>query len=156
MFSTLLILGGGSFMKLSKMPKEELELYSYVDLTKKILEEEKKPLNTMEIFKKICSLLGMSDTELENKIGSFYTSLTTDKNFVMLADGNWDLRDHHPVDMILDEDEEEIEEDYEEEIEEEILEPDEDTLEPDEDDDMDDLEDEDELTIIDEEELEEE
>ena len=144
-------------MKLAKMKKEDLELYSYIDLTKMIFEEEKKPLNTMAIFKKICKLLDMSDEEYADKIGDFYTSLTTDKSFVLLDDGNWDLRDHHPVDMILGDDED-IEEDYEEAIEDN--EPVEDDLgDGDEEDSMNDLDGEDEedeegLTIITEEELE--
>lgn len=141
-------------MKLSKRPKEELELYSYIDLTKMILEEEKKPLNTPTIFKKICDLLEMSEDDYANKIGDFYTSLTTDKSFILLDDGNWDLRDHHSVDLILDEEDEDLEEDYEEETEEDE-EPIEDDL-SDDDEEIDDIEDEEELTIISEEELEEE
>ena len=41
-------------MKLKNIPKEELELYSYIDLTKMILKEEGKSLNTPTIFGKIC------------------------------------------------------------------------------------------------------
>lgn len=147
-------------MKLSKMKKEELELYSYIDLTKMIFAEEKKPLNTPTIFKKICALLEMTDDEYADKIGDFYTSLTTDKNFVLLDDGNWDLRDHHPVDMILGDDDEDIEDDTldeEEEIDEMPLEDD--LGDGDTDDSMDDTledeEDDEELTIISEEELDE-
>ena len=44
-------------MKLSKMSKEELEQYSYTDLAAMILKEEKKSLNTPDIFNKICKLL---------------------------------------------------------------------------------------------------
>lgn len=144
-------------MKLSKMPKEELELYSYIDLTKMILEEDGKPQNTPTIFKKVCSLLGMSDDEYADKIGNYYTSLTTDKDFVLLADGNWDLRDHHPVKVILDDDDE-VEEDIEEvsEVEEEVDEEVEevDDIDDEELDDLDDEDDVDDLTIISEEELE--
>ena len=139
-------------MKLSKMPKEELELYSYIDLTKMVLEEAKKPLNTPDLFKKLCKLLGLSEEDYMDKIGDYYTSLTTDKDFVLLEDATWDLRDHHPVNVVLEDD------DTEEEIEEEIEddEPIEDDLsDGDEEDSMDDIDDEDdeELTIISEEEL---
>ena len=141
-------------MKLDKMPKEELELYSYIDLTRMILEEEGSPLNTPTIFKKICSLLEMSDSEYADKIGDYYTSLTTDKDFVLLDDGNWDLRDHHPVTVILDDEEieDELEETLEEEeLEEEIIEDDLDDIDEDDIEDLDDDEDEEELTIISEE-----
>jgi len=50
-------------MKLSNMTKGELELYSYNDLTKMILEEEEKTLNTPTIFRKICDLLELSEDE---------------------------------------------------------------------------------------------
>ncbi len=149
-------------MKLSKMSKEELELYSYIDLTKMILEEEGKALNTPTIFRKICDLLELSDEEYTDKIGDYYTSLTTDKDVVLLADGNWDLRDHHPVSTILEEDDEVYEEDDLEDIEEasekmeEIVSDSDDDIGEDVDlDDLDD-DDDDDLTIIDEEELDEE
>ena len=87
-------------MKLSKMSKEELEQYSYTDLAAMILKEEKKSLNTPDIFKKICKLLEMTDDEYASKIGDFYTALTTDKTFILLDDASWDLRDRHSVKKI--------------------------------------------------------
>ena len=45
-------------MKLKNMPKEELEIMSYTDLTELLLKENKKPMNTPTIFRKICDLLG--------------------------------------------------------------------------------------------------
>ena len=94
-------------MKLNKMPKDELESYSYIELAKMILKEEKKSLNTPDIFKKICKLLDLSSEEYENKISDFYTNLTTDKSFVFLKDGTWDLRDHHSCAVNLEETEDE-------------------------------------------------
>ena len=151
-------------MKLSKMTKEELEQYSYDDLTKMILEEEGKPLNTPTIFRKICDLLELTDEQYSDKIGDYYTSLTTDKDFVLLEDGTWDLRDHHPASVVLTEDGEVYDEDDLEDIEEdaeemeEIIGDREDDFEDDDDlddlDDLEDIEDEDDLTIIDEEDLE--
>lgn len=108
-------------MKLNKMTKDELESYSYIELAEMVLKENKKSLNTPNIFKKICKLLELTDEDYENKIGDFYTTLTTDKTFILLDDGTWDLRDHHLSSINLEEteDEEEMTED-EEEIEEEM------------------------------------
>ena len=151
-------------MKLNKMPKDELESYSYIELAKMILKEEKKSLNTPDIFKKICKLLDLSSEEYENKISDFYTNLTTDKSFVFLKDGTWDLRDHHSTQITLEETEDEDDEDSletEEEIEEEMTDMapeeyhdmDDDSEIDDTDlDEVDDLE-EDDLTIVDEDEL---
>ena len=109
-------------MKLSKMSKDELELYSYTDLAAMILKEEKKSLNTPEIFKKICNLLELSEEDYANKIGDFYTSLTTDKTFILLDDATWDLRDRHSVKLDLEDDTEDEEDltETEEELDDEL------------------------------------
>lgn len=99
-------------MKLNKMNKEDLELLSYTDLTEMILSENQTPLKTPDIFKKICDLLELADEEYVNKIGDYYTSLTTDKRFIFLEDGTWDLKHKHKVEINL-EDDEEIDEDIE-------------------------------------------
>lgn len=144
-------------MKLNNMPKEELETLSYTDLAEMILKEEKSCLNTPTIFKKICNILELSDSEYQAQIGDFYTSLMTDKRFVLLDNACFDLRDNHAIDINLEVD---LEEDLEEEeSEEEELDDSEDIESEDIDamddeeglDQADDLED---LTILDEDELE--
>ena len=145
-------------MKLNKMPKDELESYSYIELAKMILNEEKKSLNTPQIFKKICKLLDLTTEEYENKISDFYTNLTTDKSFVLLEDGTWDLRDHHSTEVNLedtedDEDSLETEEEMNEMAPEEYHDMDDDSEIDDADlDDAPEL-DEDDLTIVDEDDL---
>ena len=99
-------------MSLSKMKKEDLELLSNKDITNLILEESKKPINTADLFKKIIKLLGLPESTFETKIGDYYTSLSTDKRFILLDDGRWDLRSRHTSDKIVKiTDEEEEEED---------------------------------------------
>lgn len=144
-------------MKLKDMKIEELEALSYADLTEMILKENKKSMNTPTVFKKICELLNLSDEEYSEKIGDFYTSLTTDKRFILLDNAEWDLKDKHKVEINLDEDiedeeydEDSLEEDEEDENEEDMSESVEIVDdEVDLDDDMDDL------TIVDDDELEE-
>ncbi len=147
-------------MKLKDMKKEELEVLSYTDLTEMILRENKKAMNTPSIFKKICELLGLSDEEYQSKIGDYYTSLTTDKRFILLDTAEWDLKEKHKVEIVMDDDEDEDEESYEEIDEEESQdkeENDEESIEVTDDevdlDDSDELED---LSIVDDDELEEE
>ena len=94
-------------MKIKDMKKEELEVLSYTDLTELILKENKKAMNTPSIFKKICDLLELTEDEYTNQIGDYYTSLTTDKRFILLDTAEWDLKDKHKVEIVLDEDEEE-------------------------------------------------
>lgn len=116
-------------MKVNKMSKEELELLSNKDITNLILEESKKPINTKNLFEKIIKLLELPESTLQNKIGDYYTALSTDKRFILLEDGCWDLRSRYTSDKIIKASaEEDDEEEYEEEVEEEI------TDEPEEDD----------------------
>ena len=130
-------------MNLSKMTKEELETLSNADLTEMIIKEEKNSLNTPSIFKEICKLLELSDDEYASQIGDFYTSLTTDKRFILLDNACWDLRDRHKIEIVLD-DEEEADEAFEDE---DIDAIDDESIE--QNDDLDDL------TILDKDEIEE-
>ncbi len=126
-------------MKLNELTKEELKTLSYTDLTNMVLKESKKPISTPVIFKKICELLDYSDSDYENKIGDYYTSLTLDKRFVLLDSHEWDLRERHAVALDVDDEEDiESEEEKEDEVEEENnLDEVEDDLE--DDDDLDDM-----------------
>ena len=142
-------------MNLSKMTKEELETISYADLTEMILKEEKNSLNTPSIFKKICKLLELSDDEYASQIGDFYTSLTTDKRFILLDNACWDLRDRHKIEIVLD-DEEEADEAFEDEDnEEDDNETEEDDIDAIDDESIEQDDDLDDLTILDEDEIEE-
>lgn len=144
-------------MNLSSMKHEELELLSYTDLTELILEENKGSMNTAAIFKKISSLLSLSDEEYASKIGDFYTSLTTDKRFIFLDDNaEWDLRNRHTSQVVVTDDDDEDEDEDETEDVDDTLETEEediDSIESD-DDDLDDGDDINDLAIITDEELE--
>ena len=109
-------------MSLKNMKKEELELLSNKDITNLILEESKKTLNTAELFKKIITLLELPESTFENKIADYYTALATDKRFILLEDGSWDLRSRHTSDKVvkIQEDEEDEDEEEQEEQEEPI------------------------------------
>lgn len=141
-------------MKLSDMSKEELEQMSYGQLTEQILKEG-KPLNTLEIFHKICELLGLNEETYSDKIGDYYTSLATDKTFILLPDGKWDLQTKHPASVNLNDEDIEDDEELEiiEEENEEMEEMASDIDDMDDTADIDDEPDDDDLTIIPEEEL---
>ena len=147
-------------MSLKTMKKDELELMSNKDIAYLILEESKRKLNTADLFKKIIKLLELPESTFEKKIADFYTALSTDKRFILLENGKWDLRSNHTSDKVIkvsdedDEEESDEENEEEEEIEEDELEEDsfDDTDESDYDDDTnEELKD---LVVIDEDELE--
>lgn len=146
-------------MKLNNIPKNELELLSYKEIAKMYLEENKITKTTADLFKEICKLLDLSDQEYVDKIADFFESLTTSKEFILLEDGTWDLKSNHKVKVSI----EDLEDDTAEETESnsDDLEADEqetndiDSIDDDnylDDDTDDDLED---LTIVDDDDLEE-
>lgn len=104
-----------------KLTKDELELLSNKDIAALILEDSNKSFNTADLFKKIIKLLELPESSFEAKIADFYTALSTDKRFILLDNGKWDLRSNHTSDKVLkvknddedDEEEEETEEDEE-------------------------------------------
>lgn len=107
-------------MKLSDITKEELETMNYDDIAYIILNENKKAEKINTLFKKVCEALNLSEAEYEAKIADFFELLTTDKRFIMLEDGSWDLRELHNPEVIIDDedDEETILNDTEDAIEE--------------------------------------
>ena len=134
---------------MENIKKEDIINLSYKDITNIILEKNKTGLNTLDLFTKIVELLELPKSTIDTKIADFYTSLTTDKRF-LLVDGLWDLRSRHTSDKVLVmpeeesyEDEENLEEmdEMEDEIEEESYEDDidDDTTYDDEDDGLSDL-----------------
>ena len=140
-------------MSLKDMPIEELELLSYTDMTYLLIKENKKPMNTPTIFKEICKLLGYSDEEFSAKIGDYYTSLTIDKRFVLLDSNEWDIRDNHSIDVLIDEEDEDDDvTDNEEDEEQSDNSDDEENIDEVIDDDLEDEEDLEDLAIIDEDE----
>lgn len=142
-------------MSIKDMKKEDLELLSYKDITNLLLEEY-VPENTAELFKKIVELLELPSSVFDNKIGDYYTMLSTDKRFILLEDGKWDLRTRHTSDKIVNVVDEDDDIDVEESSKKDDLDDDEDNYDIDSDnDDYDDDNDDDlkDLVILDEDEL---
>ncbi|MBP3634834.1 MAG: DNA-directed RNA polymerase subunit delta [Bacilli bacterium] len=148
-------------MSIRKKDKLELELMSYTDIAYEIIKEDNKQYNTPNLFKEVCNLLELSESEFEAKIGDFFTALSTDKRFILIDSIDWDLKENHVVKVIVDEGED----DTGEEIEDESIEEDEELQDEDDidleddygDGDIDDLPEDDleDLSIVDEEDIEE-
>lgn len=104
-------------MSIREKNLEELELMSYTDIAYEIIKEDKKAYNTPNLFKEVCKLLKLSEAEFEEKIGDFFTALSTDQRFILIDSINWDLKENHVVKVVVDEGEEEMESDEEEDVE---------------------------------------
>lgn len=146
-------------MSIKQMSKDELELLSNKDITNLLLTEKGRQ-NTAELYKEIIRLLELPASTFDAKIGSYYTALATDKRFILLEDGTWDLRSRHTSDkavILVEDDDDELEEvkDQEEEIDTDEEEEEDSFDTPDEDDDYDDDDDDlKDLVVLDEDELE--
>lgn len=140
-------------MKTTKLTSEELELMSHTDVANLVLTENGKKMKIQDLFAKVIKLMKLPESYFESKIGDFFALLSTDKRFIMLEKGYWDLRINHSHKIVIDSDEEDDEEiinveeddmDSEDSIDEDEINYDDDTV--DDDDEEDDLKD---LVILD-------
>jgi len=95
-------------MELKDLKKEDLELISYDDLAYLILKDSKRKMKISDLFKKICKTLKLGDEIFETKIADFFELLSTDRKFIMLENGYWDLRDRHTNKIKIETDDDEI------------------------------------------------
>ena len=141
---------------MKNLKKEDIKDLSYKDITNMILENNKSGMNTIDLFTTIVDLLELPKNTIDTKIADYYTSLTTDKRF-LLVDGLWDLRSRHTSDKVLvDATDDELDEEEFEETDELDVENEEDSYEDDIDNDTTYDEDDDglgDLVILDEDEI---
>ncbi|MEG1506420.1 MAG: DNA-directed RNA polymerase subunit delta [Bacilli bacterium] len=131
-------------MKLSEMPIDELELLGYDDIALIILQESGKKMKLVDIFKKVCKVLGKPSECVETQLVDFFELMSINKKFIMLKNGFWDLQSRHKADIIIEDNDEDyievVDDDDEEDDENEDIfyEKDEDT-DDEADDDLEDL-----------------
>lgn len=101
-------------MTIKSLSREELESMTYGEISEIILSEKGAKMKIVDIFKKICKLLELSDQEFESKIADFFELISTDKKFIILDKGYCDLRKKHTPTVIIEDDEEDIEPDFDE------------------------------------------
>ena len=100
-------------MKLKSIDKDTLETMQFDDIAYIILKEKGKKMKITDIFRTICDALGMTDKEYENQIGDFFTLLATEKRFIQLEKGYWDLRENHTSEINIQDLEDDMDDDIE-------------------------------------------
>ena len=95
-------------MNLKDMSKEELETMSYDEIAYLILNESGKKMKLLDLFKKVCKILDLPESTVEERIGDFFEVLSINKKFVLLPKGYWDLATNHVQDIVVEDDEDEI------------------------------------------------
>lgn len=106
-------------MTKNDISSDELEQMNYNDIAYLILQKNGKMMKIIDLFKEVCGLLDLNEEEYQSHIADFFELLSTDKRFVMLDNGFWDLKIKHNKGMVIDEEEDEEEDIVLDEVEEE-------------------------------------
>ena len=94
-------------MKSIKLTEEELLSMSYDDVAYLILEQKKKKMKIQDLFKEVIKLMKLPDKVFEEHLADFFELLSTDKRFIMVDKGYWDLKINHKTKLIIEEEDEE-------------------------------------------------
>ena len=95
-------------MKFKTVTKEELEILPFDDIAYIILKEKGKKMKITDIFKIICDSLELGEDAYESQIGDFFSLLSTEKRFIQLEKGYWDLSENHTSEISIKEIEDEL------------------------------------------------
>ncbi len=95
-------------MKFKTISIDELETLPFDDIAYIILKEKGKKMKINDIFKIICDTLNLGEGAFENQIGDFFALLATEKRFIQLEKGYWDLRENHTAEISIKEIEDEL------------------------------------------------
>ena len=95
-------------MKFKTIGAEELETLPFDDIAYIILKEKGKKMKIVDIFKIICKTLNLGEEAFENQIGDFFSLMSTEKRFIQLEKGYWDLRENHTAEISIKEIEDEL------------------------------------------------
>lgn len=93
-----------------ELSQEELDTMNYNDIAYLILQNTNKKMKLIDLFKEVGIVLDMSEDDQQNHIMDFFELISTDKRFVTLDNGFWDLSIKHSTGMIIEDDEDEDEE----------------------------------------------
>ena len=109
-------------MKLKSISEEQIETMSYDDIAYVILKEKGKKMKLLDLFNEVIDQLKLNKEEAENHLADFFSLLSTEKRFIQLEGGYWDLRENHTAKIELTDldDEEDLTDEIEEERNEEI------------------------------------
>ena len=111
-------------MKLKDYTVEELETMGYDEIANLVLSESNKKMKLIDLFGKVNLALGRDTESQLDHITDFFELLSTNKKFVMLDNGYWDLQTKHKSQVVIEDDDDfvdmdEVEESSSDEVEEE-------------------------------------
>lgn len=86
-------------MSLKKLSAEQIEKMPMIELASKVLADEKKELNFLELFNKVAEYKKFTQAQKEDLLARFYTDLNVDGRFTTLGSNLWALKRWYPVDQ---------------------------------------------------------
>ncbi len=92
-------------MKKINLTEEEIATMSYDDVANIILENNGKKMKTPDLFKEVIKVMNLPESDFENHLADFFELLSTDKRFIMVEKGYWDLKINHSTKLIIEDDE---------------------------------------------------
>ena len=98
-------------MKKIEINQEELDQMNYNDIAYIVLKEKGKKMKIIDLFHEVGKILNLDESKYQSHIADFFELLSTDKRFIMLDQGYWDLKVKHDKGMVIeseDEDEDEL------------------------------------------------
>ena len=96
-------------MKSITLTNEQLESMSYDDVAYLILEKNQNKMKIQELFKEVIRVMNLGEAAFEEHLVDFFELLSTDKRFIMIEKGFWDLKINHSAKIVIDDEEDEDE-----------------------------------------------
>ena len=66
-------------------------------------------MKTQDLFKEVIKTMNLPESDFEMHLVDFFELLSTDKRFIMVEKGYWDLKINHSTKLIIDEEDEDEE-----------------------------------------------
>ena len=73
---------------------------SLIELAYECVSSSKEPVAFAKIWEYVKANSGLSEEELNKKVGQFFTNMMLDGRFVTLGENEWDLRERHTFDKV--------------------------------------------------------
>ncbi len=109
-------------MNLKELSKEELQTMGYDEIAYLVLENNKKKMKLLDLFKKVCAVLELPENTVEDRITDFFELLSINKKFILLKNGYWDLAINHKQDIVVEDEEDDNTEEESFDDEDEVME----------------------------------
>jgi len=90
-------------MTIAEMSTEDIRELAFIEIANLLLIEKKEAIDFKVMMDEIQKLLGLSNEEVAEKIGQFYTDLNVDGRFISIGDNRWGLKGWYPVEQVEEE-----------------------------------------------------